>query len=117
MGLKNHTRGVVADQRSRALLWANASLAHQFFIEWLENSEGLARKMAGIMPLSTFDLTSMQRLASDTRGFTFLWSGFMHCCARDIMRGVCRSNGDSSFNGPESNFDTSLLKRVPISPF
>lgn len=98
---KSHTRGCCGP-RSRALLWANASLAHQFFIEWLENSEGLARKMAGIMPLSTFDLTSMQRLASDTRGFTFcgvdlyivvrgiLWDVFVDRMGTQVSMGPSR---------------------------
>lgn len=98
---KSHTRGCCGP-RSRALLWANASLAHQFFIEWLENSKGLARKMAGIMPLSTFDLTSMQRLASDTRGFTFcgvdlcivvrgiLWDVFVDRMGTQVSMGPSR---------------------------
>lgn len=98
---KSHTRGCCGP-RSRALSWANASLAHQFFIEWLENSEGLARKMAGIMPLSTFDLTSMQRLASDTRGFTFcevdlyivvrgiLWDVFVDRMGTQVSMGPSR---------------------------
>lgn len=82
-GLKNHTHTHAHTlwgygPRSGRLLWANASLAHQFLNEWWKTSpfEGLARKMAGIVPLSTFDLTSMQQPVLRYTRFHFLPSGF-----------------------------------------
>lgn len=52
--------GLLRTKEYRALLWANASLAHQFFIEWLAKLwRACFTKWPGIMPLSTFDLTSM----------------------------------------------------------
>ena len=70
--------------------------------------------MAGIMPLSTFDLTSMQKIASDTRGFSFLAEWIYTLLSRGYYERCLSSEWGLKFQWARVEFRHLSLKRVPI---